>query len=307
MLDCKERVKSDGQADLTLSDLTLLSRNDATDGLAHFPHRPQTPPITRIHSRHCHAQRRYCETRPAPHLHTQVSASLLQQGAGNNRPYERRHRSNAVHHACPLAQLCLAADVIAPEDRRYAGGRQTNDGARDGAEDDNKAESRCKARGLCPENEDEAGADASCARVNVEGAEALRESGGEEAAKGRRTIHDAEQPESADSVIWYFVGQVDVEAWWYILFGEAVIGGPLCHAEESANTCEEHSGPAAPERMTYIFEVKEDGVEAEEDEAYCCCEPAECRIAKRIRIDPNTHRSPRLGLTEVMGWVWYGE
>lgn len=58
---------------------------------------------------------------------------------------------------------------------------------------------------------------------------------------------------------------------------------------------------------TYLFEVEENWVEAEEHEGHSCGEPAPCLIVERICIEPGAGFEPTLGLVEFVHWIRCGK
>lgn len=54
---------------------------------------------------------------------------------------------------------------------------------------------------------------------------------------------------------------------------------------------------------TYVLEIEEDGVEAEEHEANTGGEPVEGRIPEGVHINPDGELRPFLGFAEYVFWV----
>lgn len=58
---------------------------------------------------------------------------------------------------------------------------------------------------------------------------------------------------------------------------------------------------------TYLFEVEEDWIEAEEHESYSGSEPAPGLVVECICVEPGADLEPALWLVELVGWVWCGK
>lgn len=66
---------------------------------------------------------------------------------------------------------------------------------------------------------------------------------------------------------------------------------------------------AEPSRCRPLFEVEEDRIKAEKQEADCCCEPDERCIAKGLRVEEDSDIGPSLRLTDLVSGIWpsYGD
>jgi len=97
---------------------------------------------------------------------------MAQQVSRNDWTSQRKGRGYCVHHAGPLAKICLRLAVAVGEDIGHGSGGHANDGTGYNAVDDYKSKTGSEGMGVCPECEEEDGAGDSEAEVDVKCAKA---------------------------------------------------------------------------------------------------------------------------------------
>lgn len=199
--------------------------------------------------------------------------------ASDDRSSQSEDGGGRVHHTSPLAKLGLLFRVRAKDvgNRRR---RQSNDSARESTEGDDEGDSGVGTVGERPQEESEQGSDECDKAVDVESAELVGGGTCADAANGRRRIHDGEEPVCRNRTLGWLLWQAHVLS--------DVVG--LTVAETAVD------GP--------FFQVKEDGVKAEEQEADGSDEPQEGTVLlEGVLVPEDVDVEPGLRLANDVGWI----
>ena len=208
------------------------------------------------------------QAEPAPQLHSEeLEPRSIDKVSRDDGARERKRRRDRVHHARPVAHAAVIRVRGVVDDVRDRSGGHADDGAGEGAEEDDEGESACDVVDGRPHGEEEQGRHEHDDEVHVQRAELVAQPAREHAPDRASPVHSGEVVED----------------------GDVVVGG-------AALLC-------APDGVVQrpLLEVEEDGVEAEEHEGDGGAEPVEGGELEGGRVDPATRGEPFVVVAFVEG------